>query len=115
MTAKKNRQWRLAARSAGLMKDSDFRWVSEPVGSPADGEILVRNVYLSLDPASRHFCQSGRRCAGSRSLYSYHLPSIVEGVSNRLLLCHPQPPVVRRPSDTFLRFCSRTSTARILS
>lgn len=66
MTAKKNRQWRLAARSAGLMKDSDFRWVSEPVGSPADGEILVRNVYLSLDPASRHFVreEDGVRAAG---------------------------------------------------
>ena len=48
-----NRQWRLAARPQGLIKESDFEWVEEPVRSLADGEVLVRNIYLSLDPANR--------------------------------------------------------------
>ena len=53
MTDRINRQWRLAARPQGLIKDSDFEWVEEPVRSLGDGEILVRNIYLSLDPANR--------------------------------------------------------------
>ncbi len=48
-----NRQWRLAARPQGLIKETDFEWVEEPVRSLADGEVLVRNIYLSLDPANR--------------------------------------------------------------
>jgi len=48
-----NRQWRLAARPEGLIKETDFEWIEEPVRSLADGEILVRNIYLSLDPANR--------------------------------------------------------------
>lgn len=55
MTAKENRQWRLVARPVGLIKESDFQWVSEPIPTLDDGEILIRNIYLSLDPASRHF------------------------------------------------------------
>jgi NADPH-dependent curcumin reductase CurA len=51
--APKNRQWRLAARPVGLFKESDFQWSEEPVGEPRDGEALVHNIYLSLDPTSR--------------------------------------------------------------
>jgi len=48
-----NRQWRLAARPQGLIEESDFEWVEESVRSLEDGEVLVRNIYLSLDPANR--------------------------------------------------------------
>jgi NADPH-dependent curcumin reductase CurA len=48
-----NRQWRLAARPVGLIKPSDFEWKQEPAPSPGDGEVLVRNIYLSLDPTNR--------------------------------------------------------------
>jgi NADPH-dependent curcumin reductase CurA len=48
-----NRQWRLAARPQGLIKESDFEWVEERVRSIEGGEVLVRNIYLSLDPANR--------------------------------------------------------------
>ena len=48
-----NRQWRLAARPQGLIKETDFEWVEEPVRILEDGEVLVRNIYLSLDPANR--------------------------------------------------------------
>ena len=53
MDSKVNRQWRLAARPVGFIKESDFEWREEPVPVPGEGEILVRNILLSLDPANR--------------------------------------------------------------
>jgi NADPH-dependent curcumin reductase CurA len=60
MSALVNRQWRLAARPVGLPKRTDFRFVEEPAGSPADGQVLVRNLYISLDPAMRGWMNEGR-------------------------------------------------------
>jgi NADPH-dependent curcumin reductase CurA len=48
-----NHQWLIAARPSGLVKESDFRWHESPVPSPGEGEVLVRSVYLSLDPTNR--------------------------------------------------------------
>jgi NADPH-dependent curcumin reductase CurA len=48
-----NQQWRLVGRPQGLFKDSDFSWREEPVPALEDGQVLVRNVYLSLDPTNR--------------------------------------------------------------
>lgn len=53
MGAKVNRQWRLAARPVGLIKESDFEWHEEPIPTLGEGKILIRNIYLSLDPANR--------------------------------------------------------------
>ncbi len=53
MTAIANRQFRLAARPVGLPKASDWTLVDEPVREPGEGEFLVRNAYISLDPAMR--------------------------------------------------------------
>ena len=53
MTTRTNRQWRLAARPVGSIKESDFAWGDEAVRELGDGEILVRNKYLSLDPTNR--------------------------------------------------------------
>jgi NADPH-dependent curcumin reductase CurA len=46
-------QVRLAARPVGFPKESDFRIVEAPVPAAGPGEILVRTVYLSLDPYMR--------------------------------------------------------------
>lgn len=48
-----NLQFRLAARPVGMVKDNDWQQVTEPVRELADGEILVKVLYLSLDPAMR--------------------------------------------------------------
>lgn len=48
-----NRQWLLAARPQGLVKPSDFEFVETPMPAPEDGQVLVRNLYLSFDPAMR--------------------------------------------------------------
>ncbi|MBE9049167.1 NADP-dependent oxidoreductase [Nostocales cyanobacterium LEGE 11386] len=48
-----NRQFRLASRPIGDIKESDFEYREEPISQPADGELLVRTIYLSLDPTNR--------------------------------------------------------------
>jgi NADPH-dependent curcumin reductase len=54
MTARTNRRWLLAERPTAMVEDRHFRWVEEPLPElQADGEILVRNLYLSLDPTQR--------------------------------------------------------------
>ena len=59
MTERINRQWRLASRPDGLIKETDFQWSEEPVRALHDGEVLVRNIYLSLDPANRGWVRKG--------------------------------------------------------
>ena len=48
-----NRQFRLAARPVGVPQRSDWTFTEAPIASPADGEVLVRVLYVSLDPAMR--------------------------------------------------------------
>ena len=44
---------KMASHPVGALQDSDFELVDAPVPEPADGEALVRTLYLSLDPAIR--------------------------------------------------------------
>ncbi len=53
MASRVNREVRLAARPNGFPKDSDFDVAETPVPEPDDGEVLVRNVYMSVDPYMR--------------------------------------------------------------
>jgi NADPH-dependent curcumin reductase CurA len=46
-----NRQWLLASRPVGMVQESDFEWSEAPIPEPGDGELLVRNLVLSFDPA----------------------------------------------------------------
>jgi NADPH-dependent curcumin reductase CurA len=55
-----NHQIRLAARPVGLPKPSDWSHTEEPVGEPGEGEVLVKALYLSLDPAMRGWMNDGR-------------------------------------------------------
>jgi NADPH-dependent curcumin reductase CurA len=43
----------LVSRPEGAASLDNFRLVSEPIGDPAEGEILVRHHFLSLDPYMR--------------------------------------------------------------
>lgn len=49
----KNRQWILKRRPVGNVQQGDLELVESPVPEPGEGEILVRNIYLSLDPTNR--------------------------------------------------------------
>ena len=53
MATESNRRIVLAARPAGAPKESDLRLEEGPVPQPADGELLVRTIWLSLDPYMR--------------------------------------------------------------
>lgn len=48
-----NRQFRLAVRPIGDIKASDFEYREESIPSLTDGAVLVRTIYLSLDPTNR--------------------------------------------------------------
>jgi len=58
--APQNRQFRLAARPVGMAKASDWKMTTEPVAEPADGQVLVKVLMLSLDPAMRGWMNEGR-------------------------------------------------------
>jgi len=53
MIAPVNRQIVLAARPAGMPKPADFRLETTPVPEPGPGQILVRNIWMSVDPYMR--------------------------------------------------------------
>ena len=48
-----NKQWHLVSRPTGEPSPTNFKLVSAPMPEVADGEVLVRNHYLSLDPYMR--------------------------------------------------------------
>ncbi len=53
MTGNINRQITLAARPANYPTESDFNLIESPVPQPGEGEVLVRTIWLSLDPYQR--------------------------------------------------------------
>src|SRR5258708_17987122 len=48
-----NRQFTLAARPSGMPKESDFKLIESPAPKPGAGEVLLRTLYLSVDPYMR--------------------------------------------------------------
>jgi NADPH-dependent curcumin reductase CurA len=48
-----NKKWILKNRPEGLVKDSDFELITEELGEIQEGEILIKNEYLSFDPTQR--------------------------------------------------------------
>ncbi|MBX9693636.1 MAG: NADP-dependent oxidoreductase, partial [Cyanobacteria bacterium] len=53
LTTLTNRQYLLKTRPEGLVDDSTFELVSQPVPSPKDGEFVLKNLFLSIDPTNR--------------------------------------------------------------
>jgi NADPH-dependent curcumin reductase CurA len=47
------RRYQLVRRPVGLPVEADFEIVSVALGDPSPGEVLVRNVYFSVDPYHR--------------------------------------------------------------
>ena len=64
----------LAARPAGLPRPSDFELRDSQPHEPADGEVLVRNVFVSVDPYMRS------RMAGIRTYVGpYAIGDVIDG------------------------------------
>ena len=55
-----NHQVRLASRPHGLPTRANWSFSSEPVAEPGPGGVLVKTLYLSLDPAMRGWMNEGK-------------------------------------------------------
>lgn len=53
MAATVSREIRLKRRPVGLPSESDFELVAVPIATPKTGEMVVRNLYMSVDPYMR--------------------------------------------------------------
>lgn len=54
-----NRQWLINGRPKGrALQDDDFKWVEAPLGTPDEGEVLVKALYLGFDPAQKGWMEN---------------------------------------------------------
>ena len=58
-SANLNRQWVLARRPEGVPQAADFALVEVPVAHPEAGQVLLRNMFLAMDPAIRNVLGQG--------------------------------------------------------
>jgi len=60
ITSLSNHQVRLASRPVGLPTRDNWSFTTEPVAEPGPGGVLVKTLYLSLDPAMRGWMNEGK-------------------------------------------------------
>ena len=48
-----NRQWKLVRRPVGNISADDFQLTEAAIPTPEQGQVLVRNLWLSFDPTQR--------------------------------------------------------------
>jgi NADPH-dependent curcumin reductase CurA len=60
MPTLENRQFKLIKRPVGMVQRSDFELATAPAGEPGPGQVLVKVLYLSLDPAMRGWMNEGK-------------------------------------------------------
>src|SRR5215472_16555763 len=48
-----NRQWLLMRRPQGMISEQDFKFTEQPLPRPREGQVLVRNLWLSFYPTQR--------------------------------------------------------------
>jgi NADPH-dependent curcumin reductase CurA len=48
-----NRRWLLIRRPRGELNADNLQWSEAPIPEPAEGQVLVRNLYVSCDPTQR--------------------------------------------------------------
>ncbi|MBN1653251.1 MAG: NADP-dependent oxidoreductase [Deltaproteobacteria bacterium] len=70
-----NRIWRLKKRPSGMVQRENFEWTEEPVAGIEEGQILVRNLYLSFDPTQRGWM------AGPSYLPAIELGEVVRSIA----------------------------------
>ncbi|MFJ4519968.1 NADP-dependent oxidoreductase [Streptomyces sp. NPDC088810] len=69
-----NREWHLLSRPVGWPKPEDFALVEAPVPTPGEGQVLVRNKYLSVDPYMR-----GRMSEAKSYVAPFQLGEVMQG------------------------------------
>jgi NADPH-dependent curcumin reductase CurA len=63
-----NKRVLLASRPDGWVREDNFRIESVPVPRPRDGEVLVKNAFLSLDPYMRGRMNEGKSYAARQEI-----------------------------------------------
>ena len=63
MNDKLNREIHLRSRPEGLPVPDNFELVEVPLPEPVEGEVLVRNIYMSVDPYMRGRMREGKSYA----------------------------------------------------
>lgn len=69
-----SREWHLLSRPVGWPGPGDFALVEAEVRQPGEGQVLVRNVYVSVDPYMR-----GRMSAAKSYVAPYELNKPMQG------------------------------------
>ncbi|MFP6679121.1 MAG: NADP-dependent oxidoreductase [Dehalococcoidia bacterium] len=59
MTENVNRQWILKSRPDGMPRESDLEIVETPIPEPRHGEVLVKSLWMSIDPYMRGRLRDG--------------------------------------------------------
>jgi len=63
-----NKRVLLASRPTGWVSEDNFRIETSPVPQPREGEVLVKNIYLSLDPYMRGRMNEGKSYAARQEI-----------------------------------------------
>ncbi|MEU1043192.1 NADP-dependent oxidoreductase [Streptomyces sp. NPDC005551] len=69
-----SREWHLLSRPVGWPEPGDFSLVESEVPQPRDGQVLVRNKYLSVDPYMR-----GRMSDAKSYVAPFELGKVMQG------------------------------------
>ena len=93
MTEPLNRRVVLASRPEGEPTPANFRLETAPVPQPGPGQVLLRTIWLSLDPYMR-----GRMSAARSYARPVEIGQVMEGgtVSEVVASRHPEDPQRRR-------------------
>ena len=75
-----NRQITLASRPVGYPKESDFNLIEVPVPTPEDGEVLVKTLYLSVDPYMRGRINAAKSYAANVEIDEIMVGSVIAEV-----------------------------------
>ena len=75
-----NRQITLASRPVGYPKESDFNLVEVPIPTPGEGEVLVKTLYLSVDPYMRGRINAAKSYAANVEIDEIMVGSVIAQV-----------------------------------
>lgn len=75
-----NRQMTLAARPVGYPKESDFRLVETPIPTPEAGQVLIKTIYLSVDPYMRGRINAAKSYAANVEIGEVMLGGVIAQV-----------------------------------
>ena len=78
----RNRKWTLATRPVGMVGEHNFAFEEEEVRDIEHGEFLIKNLFLSFDPAQRGWMEDRK---------SYVPPVGIGEVMSCLLYTSPSP------------------------